>query len=216
MSEEAPFRLDFDWLPLHVEAVPGFGTDRHGDSLGRFRARQDPALCDVVRLEPRGFRVGRQGAPGAALVAPAPEHEPLRTDRLRGDCLHGVRAAGIPGELRRSRDALPVDEDQQPRGVRRDRSGCRNRSVQPGNPVNVSRRQSFRSDGNPRGDGSDLTVVHDRGVVVRPSPQAVGEECEPDVPIGKRFGYGDVLVSIVPLVFVHQTDGVADLMNRVA
>ena len=135
-------RLHLDRLSLHVEAVPRFGTDRHAAGRGRCGAGQQPALCDVVRFEPSGFRACRYSALAAAFVVPAPEHEPLPADSLRGDRLQGMRAAGTPVESRGSRDALPVNEDRQPRGVRRDRGCRRDRSVQPGHAVDVSRRQT--------------------------------------------------------------------------
>ena len=75
-------------------------------------------LYDEAGLVPREIRVGRNRPLGTAAVVPTPEDVPLRTKRLGGRGLQYVFASGGPVELGGGDNAVPVNDNLQPRWIR--------------------------------------------------------------------------------------------------
>ena len=209
-------RFELDRRPQGMEAAARFRAHCHMTRTRWRGAGEELLLYDEAGLVPGDIRVGRDRPLGTAAVVPAPEDVPLRSERLRGRGLQHVFATGSPFERGGCDNAVPVNDNLQPRWIRRDRCRRRRHSVQSGHSVDIPRRQPCRRPdrhaGRNRVDSSG--VVHHRGVVVLSAYRAVAGIQKPARPRAQLIGNLNVSVPILALVFMAQTYRVPDFVDR--
>ena len=181
-------------------------------------------LHDEVRFQPGRAGPGGYVPQAAAAIVPAPEQVPAPFDRLGHRRFDDMSASVRPLEARRSGDSDSVNDDLKPGRIGCDRGRFQGLPVQSRHAVDVSRRQSRRGNAHPWRDGFEhvaaiprvalRVVVHHRSVVVGPEGRMFGRirivAAWVEVLVEDRH----VVVTVITLVLVPQSHGMADLMHN--